>query len=119
MTEEEKTCRICNSFHLEHRIFMFWSRPDEHEGDDTIPPEWQPSPDSIAIPQDDGPARVAYQFQDGEPTVQVYEGVWHGLWTPCFMHNVNNINYWTCSRRRPKDPCSIEFMKEISCGERT
>lgn len=114
-------CGTCGKGGEEHTIFPFVSMPDEHRGVYPCPPEWLPNADEGQVVGggfderiDPYPARVAYKFSDGEPTVQVHEGDGAGLWVPCAWHVEDGITYWFCKLRGPKNPCGVSYMRDIS-----
>jgi hypothetical protein len=105
----------CGKGEEEHWEFAFLSAPNDHLGIYPLPPEWLPNVDGAHdIRIDEKPARVAYQFDDMEPVVQVFEGDSAGLYTPCMYTTKDGINYWLCVVRGPKNPCGDSFMREIS-----
>lgn len=114
----DMVCPSCNKGAEEHEIFPFASMPDEHRGVYSCPPEWIPNVDEDSGEYNESidpyPARVAYKFNDGEPTVQVFNGDNDGLYTPCAWHVDDGITYWFCKLRGPKNPCGDSFMRSIS-----
>jgi hypothetical protein len=105
-----------------HRSFIFYHSPRDIEHAETmggVPSEWRPSPfgEGNPIPGDQGPSRVAYQNAEG-PVIQVHDGDDHGFWVPCSWHVEarEGMPYaiWTCRRFSVQDPCTEDFMKEIS-----
>ena len=111
-------CGTCGKGADEHTIFPFVSMPDDHRGVYPCPPEWLPNVDADSGVYNENinpyPARVAYKFTDGEPTVQVHEGDNAGLWNPCAWHVEDGITYWFCKPRGPKNPAGDAFMRSIS-----
>ncbi len=113
---------LCGKTEEEHRTFPFVSMPDEHRGVYPCLPEWLPNVDKNCGPYGDPypeginpyPARVAYKFSDGEPTVQVHEGEDEGLWMPCSCVTKDGITYWDCVPKGPKNPCGNTYMRSIS-----
>ena len=105
----------CGKGEEDHYTFTFISQPNAHRGIYPCAPEWLPDVDNC---HDDGvdpkPARVAYQFNDSEPCVQVFEGEEAGLYMPCMYTTLDGINYWLCIEKAPRDPCGDAFMRSIS-----
>lgn len=107
---------VCGKSEEEHRTFAFASVPSHHRGAYPCAPEWLPNVDNAHdVRIDDYPARVAYQFNDGEPTVQVFQGSDEGLWTVCSCtNNAAGAIDWHCVPKGPKNPCGDTFMRDIS-----
>jgi len=99
-----------------HRQFTFYRSAADiaavyHE-------EWRPCPERKEIPGEQGPSRVAYQWEDGTPVVQVHEGDDAGLWTACYSYTItlDGLPFctWVCRRNHVTNPCDEDFMRGIS-----
>ncbi len=124
--EADARCLQCRKLILtEHEIFLFYKSPNaikQHPGEANA--EWQPCPETAAIPMDNGPNRVAYVWQGtdkyshmfGEPVVMVYEGpLADVLWVPCFAASLpDDVWLWICQPVAPKDPITEDWMRSIS-----
>ncbi len=124
-------CWQCKKLILtEHEIFLFNKSPDAirlRPGEANA--EWQPCPETEAIPMDNGPNRVAYvwgagsassptQHRDriGDPVVQVFAGpLADVLWVPCSAASLpNDVWIWICLPITPKNPVTEDWMRSIS-----
>lgn len=112
-------CPSCGSLVASdvHRLFTFYRSPADIAAEKFE--EWRPSDPALTpIPGDQGPGRVAYQWADGSPVVQVHEGDDSGLWTPCYSYTVTldglPFSRWVCRRSHVSEPCDEDYMLEIS-----
>jgi len=111
----ERKCVDCGKPTEEHRTFAFVSMPEEHRGVYPCLPEWLPDVDNCHDDRvDPYPARVAYKFNDGEPTVQVFQGDDEGLYMICSTETIDGITNWICVPKGPKNPCGDDYMRDIS-----
>ncbi|KKN00627.1 hypothetical protein LCGC14_1135820 [marine sediment metagenome] len=125
--EADDRCQQCKKLILtEHEIFLFYKSPNDirsRPGEANA--EWQPCPETEAIPMDNGPNRVAYVWEGshnhypdhiGEPMVQVFEGPLEPvLWVPCSAAALpGDVWIWICQPIAPKNPITDDWMRSIS-----
>ncbi len=123
--ENKERCFECKKLISEHEIFLFYNSPDDiRQRPGEANAEWQPCPETVGIPKDNGPNRVAYVWEGkdrypdhiGDPVVMVYEGPLDDvLWVPCSAASLpGDVWIWICQPVAPKDPVTEDWLRSIS-----